>query len=44
LEFTPGPRLLRFIEQIAHEYEAREQALALTAEQRYAIEELSRAL
>lgn len=41
-EFTPGPRMIRFLEQIAQEYEAREQALGLTGQQKQAIGDLLR--
>lgn len=41
-DFTPGPRMIRFLEQIAHEYEAREQALGLTSQQKQAITDLLR--
>ena len=42
MEFTPGPRMIRFLEQIAQEYETREQILGLSSEQKQAIHDLLR--
>lgn len=41
-DFTPGPRMIRFLEQIAQEYEARGQALGLSSQQRVAMANLLR--
>lgn len=41
-DFTPGPRMIRFLEQIAQEYEARGQALGLSSQQKEAMTNLLR--
>ncbi|WP_447975076.1 hypothetical protein [Nitrospira sp. Kam-Ns4a] len=41
-EFTPGPRMIRLLERIAQEHEARAQALGLTEQQRQALAGLLR--
>src|SRR5579884_2267477 len=43
MEFTPGPRMIRFIERIAHEYEGHDSTLHLSETQQQAIADLLRA-